>query len=382
LALEAVTNGVIYDIGCYQTLRIFRLGNTHHDKAERYKIPLTPAEVRTMRAEMVMSLAQKPRLNLPTVPGSDFDPALAYLLGLKIKAAQEKDRERQERKAFVPVARPARTPAQGEEREREGSETPVNDTGVLRRVQLLLPDKKWLYNAWNSIPWQGHSNSSSEYDFRVAKELAIAKWSEPDVRAAIQLRPNRTVHSDHYLDQTIRRAFESALDVLLRQPAERIATNSIDKAILATGTLMGSWISVSDLWKGRNLGRSAWFIFNAHYQETIDRGLKADENGWRGPYPMAQSQLWGPSERAVSGARTMYRASCLLQCIGLLRRQDGGVKSTTWMVRAFHPQDLDRLIRAGHAALGALRVKGKTSLKPANVAEAKRRAAIVLGRQS
>lgn len=54
-------DGVEYDAGIYDNVRLFRVSNTRHGKTGLYKVPLTPAELLSLDSASILELAKQPR---------------------------------------------------------------------------------------------------------------------------------------------------------------------------------------------------------------------------------------------------------------------------------------------------------------------------------
>jgi hypothetical protein len=79
-ALKAVCGEVQFDTTIPQTIRLFRLPNSRHQKTRLYKIPLTIDELMKLDMSAIQALATSPRMELPIQPSTHLDTALARLL--------------------------------------------------------------------------------------------------------------------------------------------------------------------------------------------------------------------------------------------------------------------------------------------------------------
>lgn len=316
LALKAICGDVRFDEGTAQTLRLFRVPNSRHDeKSDRYKVPITVEELLTTPAEVLIDMNRQPRTHLSIVPSIVVDDALARLLSHEL----EKDNVRVANTISIKNTKKATsaiTPAQEAERL---SQPPIDSNRILYLVDDLCHRRPYLDQAWNSIPWAGKDNSQSTFDFRVAKELYLANWSDEQIRSAVLLRPKSSVpfKDEKYLSRTIIAAKKSAEKLRSRRPAQRVLNTSVEESV--NGNLRSCWIDRSPLWRNRiALGFACKEVYFAHVEFAIRLGWKPTEGQWSDVYYIDRSQFCGEGQRIVA-EKTLRRCHELLKCIGLLK---------------------------------------------------------------
>lgn len=383
VALESVCGDVAFDGGARETLRLFRTPNSAHDQnASRYKVPISIEELRTIDPEALSRLAAAPRTELRTVPAQDEDPALARLLADQLKAAEERMARDSEallrteangKKIALPISlvdRPCRAidhPAQASQAQDQAQDQdllPQDRETMLEKIGFLLPTRSYLRDAWNARPLAGKKNSSSEFDFRLAKELFLLGWDWPDVSHAVLIRPETSAgkKGPAYLERTLSKAHKSAQRVIFRRPANRVKLTDVAQSAMQNGTLKSSWLDRSILWRSRQgLGPTALRVYYAHVEHAMQATSFAPVEGMRSkPYFLSRDEMLPVASRS-----TITRCHELLKCVGLLILVKEGKRgwASEWRVRIPRREEEAMLAKAALRARERLPSRGNLSRK-------------------
>lgn len=319
--LKILCGSIEYDTNMSQSLRMFRVPNSaHNERKDRFKVPVTHEEVISLDSDKFYALNKAPR-NLPTVCSVVPDPALIAMItaglatiGLATMVPGNGYDTHDTARASVTSAFCPALPLPPLPQERQEV--------LLLKLIPLIQNHKSIRLAWNSIPFRKNERfvSSSQYDFRVAKELFLLSWNESDILDSCRLRPQEDMDKNsEYWSTTMKKAAKSALEVKTKYPSNQARLRQASFAD-AKKNIETFWLWSSQVWRNRiALGSLCQIVYRRHLEQAMKNNTDLNEGHWSKVWScIPRSDLTEGSGR-ITTKGSIIRAEKLLRETGLLK---------------------------------------------------------------